>query len=217
MAVSRPLKYKYCSSWTKYILPAVWIASLALPSRLAFSKMQIRKYFNETYCSPSEFSDDSVMIISIGCLLPHVAMVILYSLIAYKLWTRRVPGEQRNPQRQNDAHQTAKRVTRMVICVIVVFDLCWFVMFAFSFLLYSNPLFIKLRNNRIMPPFSTIFVNLNGPLNALIYTAFNENFRRAFKNSLGFIKLQGVICSCRSKRARENDINLNQRAPNRID
>ncbi|XP_031550157.1 substance-K receptor-like [Actinia tenebrosa] len=114
MAVICPLKYKYFSLWTKFLFPVVWITSLALPAQFAIVKFDIENYFNKTYCLvSSEMLDDSIIMISIGNVLPNVAVISLYSIIAYKLWTRRVPGDESGAaQRQDEAQQTAKKVTR---------------------------------------------------------------------------------------------------------
>jgi hypothetical protein len=157
----------------------------------------------------SETFGDQIIIVCFGYLLPHVVMVILYSMIAYKLWTRQVPGEQRDAQRQNVAQQTAKKVTRMILCVLLVFELCWLPLFVMRFM---NPFSLSkhfhfIRNHyAVIVAVVTITAMSNGIFNAVLYATFNENFRRAFKSALQFERIS-ICCRKFSNRVRqENNI-----------
>jgi hypothetical protein len=198
MAVSRPLKYKYCSWWTKYILPAVWIASLALPILAGVSNMNIKDDIfpnNKTYCISNDNIKYGFVTLSVGFFLPQVVIVTLYSMIAYKLWTRRVPGEQRDAQRQNDAQQTAKKVTRMIVCVLFAFEICWAPVFLFC----MAQSYISFQNLSDLRPLLSLIFGLislsNGSFNALIYAVFNKNFRGAFKTAL---RIEQISIRCRT-------------------
>jgi hypothetical protein len=124
-------------------------------------------------------------------------------MIAYKLWTRRVPGEQRDAQRQNGAQQTAKKVTRMIVCILFAFCFSWAPIY-FSFVI---PYFIpRLFDNYVFLLFAIIcdiVMISNGFVNAVIYATFNENFRQAFKTALGIERLTGVCRSFRNRFKRD--------------
>ncbi|XP_031558920.1 tachykinin-like peptides receptor 86C [Actinia tenebrosa] len=194
MAVIRPITYKYCSWWAKYIIPAVWIASLAISFPLAFLKMQVGDDFlanNKTYCFMEDAADEGIAVIVLGFIAPHVVMVIMYSMISYKLWKRRLPGEQRDDQRNNVA-QTAKKVTRMMVCVVLVFDICMaplFTVFTLPFL-FNNKSWMHTSYTSTL---SSLFTTSNGFLNALVYAFFNENYRRAFCDTLGLLKIRNWL------------------------
>ena len=48
-------------------------------------------------------------------------IAVLYAIVSYELWLRRVPGEgnSRN-QRQAEARRTAKRITLMMISIVLM-------------------------------------------------------------------------------------------------
>lgn len=188
MAVLCPYSYKYNSRWTKYTLPLIWLVSLAVPSVLVlrkFANVQIDALQdNQTYCIPLNSVNEGAMMTICGHGIPHVAMVIMYSMIAYKLWIRRVPGESPEAQGRPDiAQETAKKVTRMIIFVLFVFEICWGPMFGFNIIPCLIP-----RVRKVYNPVATAVVSMamcsNGLFNALIYFAFSGQFRRAFKNTL---------------------------------
>jgi hypothetical protein len=135
-------------------------------------------------------------------------------MIAYKLCTRRVPGEQRDAQRQNDAQQTAKKVTRMIVCIFLAFYFSWVPLYLTLFIPYFYP---KLSNSYFLfccEVISPIIMISNGLSNALIYATFNENFRLAFKTALGIERLTGVCRSFR-KRFKRNEVIVDHTLSNR--
>jgi len=190
LAVSRPLKYKHQSSWTKFAIPVVWTASLAIPSRFALGGFEVRGDVlrnNKTYCVAMHGQNDGIFVACVGYVIPHVVMVILYIIIAYKLWTRRVPGDEQ-AERQLNTHQTARKVTLMIICVLFTFNACWLPIFTTFYIVSFFPALFKYDNN-FVPPLVSIAAMANGPLNALIFAVFCEKFRIAFKTALKFERL----------------------------
>lgn len=115
---------------------------------------------------------------SVGYLLPLAVIIIFCSMIGYHMWTRKVPGEG-GTNAQNAALRTSKRVTYMIIAVIVAFILVWFPLFISGLIANANR---RLDIRMIfLPLFSSVF-NLNGPLNMLIYDVFSENYRSVFRD-----------------------------------
>ena len=54
--------------------------------------------------------------------LPFLLIVVLYTIVCLKLWSRQVPGEGANQdERQAEDIKTAKKVTWMMIAVVVFF------------------------------------------------------------------------------------------------
>jgi hypothetical protein len=220
MAVSRPFKYKSLSSWIKYILPFTWIAPLTIPFLINLHEMKLNKYDllknNKTYCLLPDISTKAMVTVSVAFLIPHVVMVILYSMIAYKLWTRRVPGEGSDAQ-QNGAQQTAKKVTRMIVCILFAFCFSWAPIYCAYIIPYFHP---QLNDNYFFLLFiilSDIVMISNGVFNAVIYATFNENFRRAFNTALGIERLTGVCRSFRNRFKRNKvsvDLTLSKADPN---
>ncbi|XP_067136185.1 QRFP-like peptide receptor [Centruroides vittatus] len=112
--------------------------------------------------------------------LPIVIMSTSYSLIVWRLWMNKVPGE-RSLANMTVQHNAKKKVIKMVCVVLVVFVLCWM---PFQIIvLYSQfghkdaPLpewFVNLNY------FATFAAYSNSALNPIIYGGFNNNFRQAF-------------------------------------
>ena len=58
-------------------------------------------------------------------LVPLLAVTVLYSIVGFRLWSRDPSGEGTNhDQRQAEVMKTAKKVSRMMIVVVVLFVLC---------------------------------------------------------------------------------------------
>ncbi|XP_023220961.1 cholecystokinin receptor type A-like [Centruroides sculpturatus] len=112
--------------------------------------------------------------------LPIVIMSTSYSLIIWRLWMNKVPGE-RSVANISLQHKAKKKVIKMVCVVLFVFVLCWM---PFQIIvLYSQfghkdaPLpewFVNLNY------FATFAAYSNSAINPVIYGGFNNNFRQAF-------------------------------------
>ena len=132
-----------------------------------------------------EFSLTSLVL---NVVVPLVAVIILYTIICLKLWIRKVPGEVVNQnERQLEAIKTAKKVTRMMIAVVVLYKLCWL------------PYFITMLMSLIKgeshsmtsdPPTGNIYLHLfivwltfaYSVVNPFVYLTFNQKFRNGFKH-----------------------------------
>ena len=188
LAVIRPLVYTHGNRWNKMAIPMVWLASLMLPLHHVVKtvNLEVRNNpGNRTFCSKSKSLTDAISFISLGYVVPHIIMIVLYVAIALKLHKRRIPGERNstgNQHSNNKAKRSAKKVTRMIVCIILAFDVCW----APLFFIYIEPYMLDklLEENAEYQISAKILMIFNGTSNALIYAIFNEKFRRAFKSSL---------------------------------
>ena len=122
MAVSRPLKHKPCSKWTKIAIPVIWATSFLLPVGTLLEIDEIPSQSGDTTCSAT-MSHANFIILASCFLLPFALMSVLYPLISYRLWKRKVPGEF-NARQQQIANRTARRVTFMMITVMAIFFIC---------------------------------------------------------------------------------------------
>lgn len=66
-------------------------------------------------------------------LFPLLTMSILYSCVIYKLWVRKVPGNQisENQQRSN---KSRKKVLKMLLAVVILFAVCRFPVYITQFI-----------------------------------------------------------------------------------
>lgn len=189
MAVTRPLKHKHHSSWTKFAIPAIWVAAIAIPAHYAVVHVRFCDIFGSFYCTPNKSPDDAFLILFLGFALPHLLIFILYVAIAHKLCTRKIPGEpsrDANAYGQAAAKQVARKVTCMIVCILVAFEISWSPLF----LGYIFPyLYNKKEASYGNLLFSKALMISNGIFNTLIYAVFNENFRRVFKKTCTFTKV----------------------------
>ena len=187
MAVSRPLKHKPWSKWTKITIPVIWATSFLLPVGTLLEIDEIPSQSGDTTCSAT-MSHANFIILASCFLLPFALMSVLYPLISYRLWKRKVPGEF-NARQQQIANHTARRVTFMMITVIVIFFICWAPQFVFSWLhLFAKQLAMKAPIWLI--PFIILLKIFNGAVNPFVYAVFNESFRKGFRDILGCDKLR---------------------------
>ncbi|KAJ7379101.1 hypothetical protein OS493_018900 [Desmophyllum pertusum] len=123
----------------------------------------------------------------------------LYVAIGVKLLLRRLPGDQ---QEVNTRHSeaVARRVVRMMVCVVLVFCLCW----SPNWILSTVCNFIDPRRKVCRDP-NAGFVKLvvaysNSAITPFIYPIFSENFRTSFKRIL-----RGMFCCKRGTQVRGNE------------
>lgn len=198
LAVTSPIRYKNHSSWAKYTIPVIWAVALAIPANYAINNVQLCSISGMTYCIPRQSTFDAILIVSLGFALPHAVIVVLYMVIAYKLWTRRVPGEQtQQSNAQTPAQRVARKVTRMTVSILVAFDVSW----SPVFLGCVFPIMYQGFNNDSTMFYlgSKLLMISNGTINALIYAIFNENFRNAFKMTLCNNRLVSAMRNVKSK------------------
>ncbi|CAH3109998.1 unnamed protein product, partial [Porites lobata] len=141
---------------------------------------------DKVYYGWREFSLTSLVL---NVVVPLVAIIILYTIICLKLWARKVPGEGANQnERQVEAIKTAKKVTRMMIAVVVLYKLCWLPYFIIMLMTL-----IKGESHSMItsdPPTGNIYLYLfilwstiaYSAVNPFVYLTFNQKFRNGFKH-----------------------------------
>ena len=86
MAVSRPLKHKPWSKWSKITIPVIWVTSLLLSLNSVLEvKDIIVVHSGNTNCGDGIISLSTAIILAICFLLPFTVMATLYPIISYRL------------------------------------------------------------------------------------------------------------------------------------
>ena len=193
-AVTRPFQVSPLSRHFKktVLLLWVWSAISAAANFLALTGLRNDRTYvycktvDEVYYEWIEFSLTSLVV---NVVVPLVAIIILYTIICLKLWARRVPGEGANQnERQVEAIKTAKKVTRMMIAVVVLYKLCWLPYFIIMLMTL-----IKGESHSMItsdPPTGNIYLYLfilwstiaYSAVNPFVYLTFNQKFRNGFKH-----------------------------------
>ncbi|KAJ7383474.1 hypothetical protein OS493_027635 [Desmophyllum pertusum] len=134
-AVTRPLHLSPISRHIKLVISVLWLWSFASAAGMAtMAKLTFVNgtgYFcliNFSQVEMNAASITSMSILILNFVVPLVAMTVLYSIVCWRLLSRDPPGEgaANQDQRHEEAMKTAKKVTRMMIVVVVLFVLCWF-------------------------------------------------------------------------------------------
>ena len=122
LAVTRPLKCKLSSKWVVKIgIPVIWLMSSLLSiNSVLVSKVQNYTEDGAPKCIKSEHSSPEEYI-SVSCIAgSFVVLIVLYSIICYRLWRRNIPGEVSNDQHAL-AIRTARKVTVLMISIVIAF------------------------------------------------------------------------------------------------
>ena len=134
-----------------------------------------------------------VLTVSLNVFLPLLITAVLYVIVCHKLWSRDVPGEGTDQnQRQAEAMKTARKVTRMMMTVVVLYVLCFVPFFVGSSLYHFDH---TSRELLFLCLFLVAFAHSG--LNPYVYLTFNQEFRNGFKtlfgNCLRKIRFQDIV------------------------
>ena len=185
LAVSQPLTYKLSSKWVvKIAIPATWLASALLAIEPVMST-QIEYYGGDgtPKSIKSEVSSQEHHLISATCLVvSFVVLIDLYSIIAYRLWRRNIPGEVSNSQHAL-AIRTARNVTVLMIPVVLITSvILWSPASVIMILLINgNPIYNTAVENPFLYAFGYWLFSNNSACNPCLYFIFIESFRQSLK------------------------------------
>ena len=192
LAVTRPLTYKLSSKWmVKIGISAMWLISASLSVNAALTS-KVLYFGNEKRPKCEFYRSCQEKYSSLCCLVvSFIVLIVLYSIICYRLWRRNIPGEVSNNQ-QALAIRTARKVTVLMISVVMVFFVSWAPVFIIilldlihershdtSFSMYHPILFAV-----------TFWLILNSSAcNPCLYFIFIEGFRDSLKSACSCLKL----------------------------
>lgn len=198
-AVVFPLR-RYITFTVAYVMIAVvWLSAIVISAPFLYAMNVIQPVENgRLYCvenwklpnlsGTSAPQDFTVALFLFFYAIPLIVMSNLYSVIIYKLWIRKVPG-QRSATNEQQAEKSKKKVLRMLLVVVLVFAVCWLPIYISQFIMfYGNP---------CGPPLPFLYTGLflghaNSAFNPILYVIFNDNFRKGFKDIL--------LCRCKKTR-----------------
>ena len=114
-----------------------------------------------------------------GYVLPLTTVCVLYGRLLRRLLYRATPGLSRSAE----SMRNKRRVTYMVVVVVVMFALCWLPVHVMFLIQYFGPpnqsmTFVSVRIA------STCFAYMNSCINPLLYAFLSENFRKSFRRLL---------------------------------
>ena len=122
--------------------------------------------------------------------IPLIAILALYANMLLRLWKGSAalsqgPGPSRDSRNSGKNQENKKRVTRMIIAVIIVFAVCWtplqVILVLKAFAKYDDHQYESLVIIQIV---ANCLAHSNSCLNPLLYAFFSPNFRTAFVQAL---------------------------------
>ena len=211
LAVTRPLTYKLSSKWmVKIGISAMWLISASLSVNAALTS-KVLYFGNEKRPKCEFYRSCQEKYSSLCCLVvSFIVLIVLYSIICYRLWRRNIPGEVSNNQ-QALAIRTARKVTVLMISVVMVFFVSWAPFFVImlldlihkrssfdtSFSMYHPILFAV-----------TFWLILNSSAcNPCLYFIFIESFRHSVRSACSCLRRlvpESRPCRIGSERRFEN-------------
>lgn len=117
--------------------------------------------------------------LAFGYLLPLSLICVLYGLMLKRLLNRTVPG---GSQRAENV-RTRKRVTRMVVIVVVIFAICWLPI-QIIFMLQQFGSFPTDITSAALQMCANCLAYMNSCVNPILYAFLSDNFRKGFKKFL---------------------------------
>ena len=188
-AVFRPLDKTPISRNIKIIILILWTCSLISPTAV-FTNRHLETKNNSYFCLPSKFMQlyegekFHVISLTLTVVIPLTLLAILYIGICIKLWSRQAPGEGASQnQRQLQIIATARKVTLMMIAIVVLFLICWVPFYISMALLYLG--FVQKKAILFSVWLSVSFSGIN----PYVYFAFSANFRNGLKHFWGNIRI----------------------------
>ena len=187
-AVARPLRSSPISQKFNKVVVILWTLSL-ISSINIFVDVRVEKIKESYYCRTeatlSTWPEFNIFSLALNVIFPLLLIAILYTMICVKLWTREVPGEGASQnQRQAEALETARKVTRMMIAVVVLFLVCW-LPFLITIALHLLG-FAPYNYWFLFPIWLTVVYS---GLNPFVYFTLSANFRNGLKRLFGNIRV----------------------------
>ncbi|XP_022239718.1 allatostatin-A receptor-like [Limulus polyphemus] len=108
--------------------------------------------------------------------VPLVLIFALYMLMLKRLWFHGAPGGKMSAESQ----KSKKRVTRMVVVVVLIFAICWFPI-QIVLVLKSLRKYELEAGTIALQISSHILAYMNSCVNPILYAFLSENFRKAFR------------------------------------
>ena len=105
-------------------------------------------------------------------------IIVLYTVVCLRLWSREVPGEGNNQnEEQAAALKMARKVTRMMITVVALYVICLLPLYISVLLRFVGR--VQVTDNLFL--FTNFLMLCYSGVNPYVYLTFSQNFRKGFK------------------------------------
>ena len=193
-AVTRPFQLSPLSRHFKKIIVLLWGWSAVFSTDVLVNELLVLNK-EHYYCNfMTNWVIFQIIVTVVNAILPLLIMAVLYTIVCHRLWSREIPGEGSNQnQGQAEAIQTARKVTKMMIVILLLFVPSYFP--------YGVCVALHSWGNIAIPSSFFLFILwlpcAYSGINPYIYLTFSQNFRNAFKRLFGNcfrkIKIRNVV------------------------
>ena len=182
-AVARPLRSSPVTQHFKKIILFLWAWSVAFSTSF-LPKGNFKEIKGSYYCDVTDdWAVNNIIPVSFNVFLPVFVIAVLYTIVCLRLWSRKVPGEGANQnEEQAEALKIARKVTGMMIVVVVLYVLCWFPLYISVILSFTG--LVEVRET-LLGLFINFLALFYSGINPYIYIGFSQNFRKRFKKVFG--------------------------------
>ena len=189
-AVTRPLRASPISQHLKKTILFLWVWSIFTSTDVIVSAKVEKAKESYYHCdSNNEWTTFTISTLTVKIVMPLLIIAVMYTFVCLKLWSREVPGEGTNQnQEQVEAKKTARKVTRMMIIIVVLYVLCWLPFFVLVTLQFFG---VHINNSLLL--FLIWFTIVYSGLNPYVYLTLSQNFRNRFKSLLCSWKIRKAV------------------------
>ena len=194
-AVVFPLRSPLISSkQCRYFILVIWIVAMAVhcPYLIAFKVLEYSEglvcslQWNDTFGESLSLQTYILGMIVVTRYVPLVLIAILYFVIALKIKSQKMPGEQSANARERRLKKE-RNVLNMSVAIVLVFAVCWLPLSIYALLFhYSSNM--AMRSSCGMEYFKIIAFLLAHSycaVNPCICFIFSGNYRQGLKNLFG--------------------------------
>ncbi|XP_072023352.1 prokineticin receptor 2-like [Amphiura filiformis] len=193
--ITRPLQPRMTKRTTLIVLAAIWVVSMLLVIPTAFYSETQRFIVSQnlygavyaTQCLESLWNSSrgirayTLTMFLLEFILPLLIMSVAYSLIAWRLWFRVVPGGYVTEEQERAAEKSKRRTVRMLILVVALFAICWAPYYGVA--LVRDFYYASLPEEYYSIYLTAFYLAealamSNSMFDTLIYVIFNANFRK---------------------------------------
>ena len=183
-----PMKAIMTQNVVRFAIAMIWLGALALtiPLMVATTTNILNEETGSMICNELQWWSISsrttyhTFLFTTAYIIPLSIIAIVYCLAGLRLCRRKLPGHH-NPNAHRIVRASSRRVSIMLITVVVIFALSWFpfqtlemIRVFYPTLLTENT--IPMKVHFVVPWFGYC----NSAINPILYVIFSENYRREF-------------------------------------
>lgn len=121
-----------------------------------------------------------VCFFAFGYMIPLMLICLLYGFLLKRLLYGVVPGG----SQRADSIRAKKRVTKMVVIVVLIFALCWLPIQVIFLVQHFDPDYELTTETSSINMAANCLAYMNSCVNPILYAFLSENFRRSFRRLL---------------------------------